>query len=130
MKPLSDEDMLQVGKLSKRCDSIYVALGQQMPRLMPGENLISYRHKLAADLKKHTKYKDVELSTIAADSVGFDLMVDDIFDKAAEFAKSPARLKPGELVQRTYDGSSAAWMQQFAGPVQNHATKFLTQERK
>jgi 8-oxo-dGTP pyrophosphatase MutT (NUDIX family) len=141
MKPLSDDDMLQVAKLSKRCDSIYVALGSPMPRLMPGENLIAYRHKLAADLKKHTKYKDVELSTIAADSVGFDLMVDDIFDKAAEFAKSPARLKPGELVQRTtrgdsghvihtYDGSSAAWMQQFAGPVQNHATKFLTQERK
>jgi 8-oxo-dGTP pyrophosphatase MutT (NUDIX family) len=141
MKPLSDADMLQVGKLSKRCDSIYVALGETMPRLMPGENLTAYRHKLAADLKKHTKYKDVELSAIAADSTGFDLMVDDIFDKASEFAKSPARLKPGELVQRTtrsdsghtmhtYDGSSAAWMQQFAGPVQNHATKFLTQERK
>lgn len=141
MTPLSDGDLVQVSQLSKRCDSIYTALGEQMPRILPGENLAAYRHKLAADLKKHTKYKDVELSAIAVDSAGFDLMVDDIFEKAATFAKSPARIKPGELIRTTvrgdsghvinsYDGSSGNWMRQFAGPVQNHVTNFLTQERK
>jgi len=30
----------------------------------------------------------------------------------------------------TYDGSSSVWMSRFAGPVQNHAKKFLTKEDK
>lgn len=140
MKPLSDEDLVKAGKLSKRADSIYTALGKSVPRLMPGESLVDYHRKLAADLKQHTKYKDSELAVIAADSATFDIVTEDIFRQAEEFAMSPARYKPGEMVQRvermdsghtryTYEGT-ASWMRQFAGPVQNHCKRFLTKEDK
>jgi hypothetical protein len=136
LKPVSDADLVKIGQLSKRCDSIYVALGESMPRLMPGEGLLEFHRKLAADLKKHTKYKDSELSVVAADSTTFDLVTEEIFRQAEEYAKSPARIEPGALVMRTqrldsghrintFEGSSKAWMSRFAGPVQNHAKKFM-----
>jgi ADP-ribose pyrophosphatase YjhB (NUDIX family) len=135
-KPLNDDELNQIGKLQKRVDSIYVANGEKMPPLVAGDTFAIYQRKVLNDLKRHTSFKDAELSVIsvAGDST-FAAVSDQIIAQAAVAAKSPANLKPGHLRMVTrQDGGhtfnewqgDTSWMNQFStakGYVKEFNTK-------
>lgn len=141
LAPVKDEDLNAIGKVLSRADSVYIALGQNAPRHRPGESILGLRRRIAADLKQHTKWKEAEMSLLAADDATFTRVEDEIYKEALDFARSPARIPAGELRMTTsrldsghtvheFHGESGAWMNQFAGPVRQFAKAFRTEDAK
>jgi hypothetical protein len=141
-KTMSDEDLKSVGQWRSRADNIFLALGQDHnTRPHAGESLLLYRRRMASELKGNTKYAKSELSVVAADEHTFGLIEEEIYKEAENFAKSPARLKPGELRMRTFrtdsghlvnefDGDPSAWMRTFSPPVKQAVKMFNIGKRQ
>jgi len=140
-RPLTDADINAFGKVQSRADSVYSALGSRARAPLQGESLLAYRRHFINDLKQYsTTWKDKDLSVVAANDAVFATVEEQIMNEAEATARSPATTKPGELRMRTirmdsghirneFIGRPSAWMDSFAGPVKQAATKFLTDNR-
>lgn len=126
-KPLTDEDYAQIAHAQARADSVYSAFGKQAPRALNGEDLLAYRKRLAAGVKKHSRtWKDVDFSRF--DSAAFDVTESQIYADAMEEARHPTDLGDGELREVTkqtragqtitefFGSSPSAWMDSFCTP--------------
>ena len=130
----NDADINALHSVQARADSILLALDNSRARApLAGESLLAYRKQFLESFKAHSPaFKDANIAVIAADEASLKSVEDIIYRDAEAFAKSPARVKPGELLCtvrrsdtghtiREYIGSPDNWMAQFAGPVRHIA---------
>jgi 8-oxo-dGTP pyrophosphatase MutT (NUDIX family) len=125
-KPLSDIDYASMADAQAKADSIYSAFGKSAHRPLNGEDLLSYRKRLAAPMKSHSQaWKDVDLSKLEA-SV-FDIAESAIYADAMEAAVRPIGSPEGGLRAVTKDtgtghrvttfyGKPSDWMDDFRAP--------------
>lgn len=125
-KPLTDADRKSFATAQSKCDNVARAFGDEAPRWMQGEDLSSYRRRLASIYKDHSPaWKPVNLDALA-DDAAFEVAERQIFADASAAARNPAVLADGELrmtpstlesghrVNEFY-GRPSSWMNQFAG---------------
>jgi 8-oxo-dGTP pyrophosphatase MutT (NUDIX family) len=136
--PLSDDDHSKLADAWARADDACVALGVSTPRAMPGESSMRYRRRAVKLLQPYSPtWGKVDLDSKAYDDEAtFNIAESQIFAQAAEAAKMPINVKPGELrmterkrdghIVREFRGEPRDWMDQFAGQTGLKATgKFL-----
>jgi hypothetical protein len=125
-KPLSDSDYASMADAQAKADSIYSAFGKSAHRPLNGEDLLSYRKRLAAPMKSHSNaWKDVDLSKL--DSAVFEIAEAAIYADAMGAAVNPAVSSEGGLRAVTKDigtghrvttfyGKPSDWMDDFRAP--------------
>lgn len=125
-KPLSDSDYAAMADAQAKADSIYSAFGKQAPRALNGEDLLSYRKRLAAGVKSHSdQWKGIDISKV--DSAVFDIAETKIYADAMEAAIHPSESPEGGLRAVTKDtgtghrvtnfyGKPSDWMDDFRAP--------------
>ncbi|HDR9497052.1 TPA: NUDIX domain-containing protein [Burkholderia cepacia] len=125
-KPLTDDDHAAFADAQAKADSIYSAFGKQAPRALNGEDVLSYKKRLAAPMKAHSAaWKDVDLSKLEA-SV-FQIAETAIYADAMGAAIHPVESPEGGLRAVTKDtgtghrvttfyGRPGDWMDQFRPP--------------
>jgi len=132
---LTDDQLNELGRIQSRADSVFTLTGGSTPRYHMGESLLNYRKRILKDMQPMTRFKDIDLGVVAADSKAFEIMEADIIDEATKKARDPATIKPGILRHRTvrgdsghivheFDGSPDAWMGPLAGGMRQSGTKF------
>lgn len=126
MTQRSDTDHRALIGAQAKYDSVYQAFGDAAPRFLDGEDLSSYRRRLASDLKKHSKlWKEVDVSALA-DSA-FDVAEGQILADSVAVAQNPVDIPAGILREiktrdktgreiSTFYGRSSDWMSSFSGP--------------
>lgn len=125
-KPLSDSDYAAMADAQAKADSLYSAFGKQAHRPLNGEDLLSYRKRLAAPMKSHSAaWKDVDLAKL--DAAVFDIAEAAIYADAAQSANNPAdgfengprartrQLATGHTVTEFFD-NRPSWMDSFRTP--------------
>jgi len=122
-KELSDSDYAEMADAQAKADSVYSAFGDSAPRPLRGEDLLSYRKRLASNLKKHSaNWKSVDISALPAEAV--EIAEKQIYADAAVTASHPVDLPAGTLraiekrdangqLVRTFVGDANAWMGEF-----------------
>lgn len=125
-KPLNDADYAAMADAQAKADSIYSAFGKSAHRPLNGEDLLSYRKRLAAPMKSHSAaWKDVDLSKLE-ESV-FAIAEAAIYADAMGAAVNPAVSSEGGLRAVTKDigtghrvttfyGKPSDWMDDFRAP--------------
>ena len=131
-KRRSDDDYHAVMDAQARADAIYSDLGTRgAPRPLDGEDLMTYRRRLARDLKKYSPdWKEANIH--AVDDSTFEVLERRIYADAAAYANMPVTAEAGTLravTKRsggheitTWVGEPRTWMDAFAGPVRMHVT--------
>jgi 8-oxo-dGTP pyrophosphatase MutT (NUDIX family) len=131
--PLSDDDHAMLADAWSRCDSLFLALGKQTPRAMPGETSMRFRRRTTKMLKEFSPtWKSVDLSSAAfADDAAFAIIEGQIHSEAAKTARDPVTVSSGELrmietridghTVREFVGQPRTWMNPLAGDVQLRA---------
>lgn len=125
-KPLNDADYAAMADAQAKADSVYSAFGKSAHRPLNGEDLLSYRKRLAAPMKSHSAaWKDVDLSKLE-ESV-FAIAETAIYADAMGAAVNPAVSSEGGLRAVTKDigtghrvttfyGKPSDWMDDFRAP--------------
>jgi hypothetical protein len=109
-----------------RCDAVANLYGSSAPRPLDGESLLAYRKRLLRPYQPQSaRFKNVDLTTAALDSVTFDALEAAIFEDARAASKNPSvpegrlmqreRRLPGGHTETTFYGQPSAWMRQFGG---------------
>lgn len=126
----TDADAAALGRVQSRFDSVYTAQGAKAPGPLAGESVLAYTKRLALEQKAHSKrWKDAELTVLAADEAAFNNVVDQIIEDALQAARDPAKIKFGTLrpitvrkdsghIETTWQGEPASWMRAFMPPGQ------------
>lgn len=130
----NDTDLNALYAVQARADAIVTVMdGSRARAPLAGESLLAYRKHWLEAFKAHSpRFKDTNVAAVAADEATFTAIEAEIYKDAEEFAKSPARTKPGELRRITrrsdtghtiheYVGQPDTWMAEFAGPVRHLA---------
>jgi 8-oxo-dGTP pyrophosphatase MutT (NUDIX family) len=127
-KQMTDADYSAIADAQVRADRIYSMHGKRAPRSMEGETLISYRRRMANDLKEHSlAWKDIDLKVIADDEkhIAFSNVEKIIYADAEHAGLHPATSDEDflrEIVKEDvtgrkiteFVGRPMAWMNQFA----------------
>ncbi|CDY79470.1 Phage protein [Caballeronia glathei] len=125
-KPLSDSDYAAMADAQAKADSVYSAFGKQAPRALNGEDLLSYRKRLAAGVKAHSdQWKSIDISKV--DAAVFEIAEPKIYADAFEAAAHPSASPEGGLRAVTKDtgtghkittfyGRPSDWMDSFRPP--------------
>lgn len=125
-KPLNDTDYALMADAQAKADAVYSAFGKQAPRPLNGEDLLSYRKRLAAPMKSHSgQWKAVDISK--ADASIFDIAEAKIYADAMDAAIHPSASSEGGLREVTRDtgtghrvttfyGQPKDWMDDFRAP--------------
>ncbi|WP_175952868.1 NUDIX domain-containing protein [Burkholderia sp. BCC0405] len=125
-KPLNDADYASMADAQAKADSVYSAFGKSAHRPLNGEDLLSYRKRLAAPMKSHsTAWKDVDLSKL--DAAVFEIAEAAIYADAMGAAVNPVNSAEGGLRAVTKDigtghrvttfyGKPSDWMDDFRAP--------------
>ncbi|KWN80861.1 hypothetical protein WM24_23800 [Burkholderia ubonensis] len=128
-KPLNDADYAAMADAQAKADSVYSAFGKSANRPLNGEDLLSYRKRLAAPMKSHSAaWKDVDLSKLEA--AVFEIAESAIYADAMEAAIHPSMAPEAGLRAVTRDtgtghkittfyGHPNAWMDDFRAPRMN-----------
>jgi hypothetical protein len=139
-RQITDKTYQALLSAQAKADPVYAAFGDQAPRPLLGEDLNSYRRRMAKQLKKHSdKWKGVNLSSIA-DSVAFKAIEAEIYSDALKVAMSPKTVPQGHLraitknqdghIINEYIGDSSSWMGSFSAPAIQYVSEFLTPNNK
>jgi hypothetical protein len=100
MRPRSDEEHVAFADAQARADAVFNGFGERAPRPLEGEDLSTYRTRLATKLKKHSvAWKGVKLSILPDEAFG--IAENQIYADAASAAANPVDLEPGELREVT-----------------------------
>jgi 8-oxo-dGTP pyrophosphatase MutT (NUDIX family) len=141
-KAHTDTDLNAIARVQARADEVMTLLGSRARPILPGESLLSYRRHFVTTLKEHSdRWKDKDLTVVAADEGIFTAIEDQVLTDALSKAKSPAAVKAGELRMtsrsdgmghtiNTFDGTPDAWMTPLAGPVRQYARAFNTPDKR
>lgn len=114
-KQLSDKDYSDMADAQAKADSIFMAFGDSAPRPLNGEDLNSYRRRLAGALKVHSpSLKDVNLNVIF-DSAAFDYMEGQIYSDASAAALKPTDLPEHQLREVKSRDVTGRTISQFVG---------------
>lgn len=125
-KALTDADYHAMADAQARADTVFAAFGDHAPRPLQGEDLNSYRRRLATKMKDHSNtWKGVDLLKIA-DDTAFSIAETQIYADAMSSAHNPVDLPPDVLRAitardttgrqiTTFAGKPSAWMGQFGG---------------
>lgn len=125
-KPVTDAEYAAMADAQAKADSVYSAFGKQANRPLNGEDLLSYRKRLAAPLKSHSAaWKDVDLAKL--DASVFAIAEAAIYADAHAAAINPVDVGEGGLRSVTKDtgtghkittfyGRPNAWMDDFRAP--------------
>jgi len=96
VKPRTDDERKQLAAAQARADQVFMAFGDSAQRPMDGEDLISYRRRMAGLLQPHSaRWKGLDLTAIA-DSA-FSVVEDQVYADALVASHMPADLKDGEI---------------------------------
>lgn len=94
---LSDAEHHAMADAQARADSVFQAFGDAAPRPLAGEDINTYRRRLAKRLQGHSeKLKGVNLLAIQ-DSAAFDIFEEQIYSDAVAAAHRPVDLPHGQL---------------------------------
>jgi 8-oxo-dGTP pyrophosphatase MutT (NUDIX family) len=124
-KKKADEDAERpaMADAQAKCDSVMANFGEQAPRAMQGENLLSYRRRLVTKLQKHsTAWSKVDLSR--ADAATLDVAESQIYADAVQSARRGGDVAEGVLLEikqadsagrmvSTFRGHPRVWLNQF-----------------
>jgi 8-oxo-dGTP pyrophosphatase MutT (NUDIX family) len=122
-KELSDSDYAEMADAQAKADSVFSAFGDAAPRPLRGENLLSYRKRLATQLKTHSpNWKSVDINDLPAAAV--EIAEKQIYADAVAASAHPTDLPAGSLraiekkdsngqLVRTFVGDPNAWMGDF-----------------
>ncbi len=96
IKPRSDEEHAAYADAQARADAVFQAFGKTAPRPLEGENLITYRKRLATHLKPYSNtWKGIKMSSLGDEA--FAVAETQVYSDAAEAARHPTDLAEGEL---------------------------------
>ena len=96
MKPKTDEEHAAFADAQARADAVYQGFGQRAPRPLEGEELLSYRKRLARQLKAHSpNWKNTKFGKL--DDETFSTIETQVYADATTAASNPVDLNPGEL---------------------------------
>lgn len=125
IKPRADGEAAEMADAQAKADSVYQMHGKRAPQALVGENLLTYRRRMATELKAHSdRWKDADLAAIA-DSAALSTIEAQIYADAQLAALKPTGLPEGELrpmrhvdvtgrVSTTFVGQPRAWMRNFS----------------
>jgi 8-oxo-dGTP pyrophosphatase MutT (NUDIX family) len=126
-KQMSDADYAAMADSQVRADRIYSMHGKRAPRPLDGETLMSYRRRMANELREHSAaWKSIDLKAIA-DDAAFGNVENTIYADAEQAGLHPIsddddflrEIKTQDTTGRTistFVGRPMAWMSQFAAP--------------
>ena len=136
-KQVSDADYAAMADAQAKADKVHSAFGDSAPRPLQGEDLLSYRRRLATGLKKHSDdWKDEDLSKVPEGVLA--IAERKVYKDAMNVALHPVDLPAGMLREiitqdttgrriSTFAGEPRAWMQQFCATrrrlagIRNHS---------
>lgn len=125
-RQLSDADHQAFADAQARADTVFQAFGDSAPRPLMGEDVMTYRRRLAGSIKGKSKtWSKTNLHGINDDNA-FSVIEDSIYADAMDAAHHPTDLKADELRpiystdvtgRRTtsFAGEPRAWMDAFSG---------------
>lgn len=121
-----DEDAVGFANAQQRFDDVCTLLGRKTPVPMQGESLLNYRRRGLNTLKDVSKrFKDIELGVVMNDSVGFNIIEDEMLKEIDKIARTDAAVPVGTLreVKKKlpgghdaveFLGNAADWMAEFS----------------
>lgn len=142
IQPMAADEANRTAQVQARADSVEMSFGRRARPRMVGESLLSYRKHFVDEFKQYDpRYKDKDLTAVAADDAMFSIVEGDVYKAAEAEARSPARGAPGTLTMVTkrgdsghvfneFHGSTKPWMDRFAGPVRQYARRFRDRDEK
>jgi hypothetical protein len=113
------EDFAAVRAPQARADLVYRAFDSRAPepRVLEGESTLSFRQRVAADLKRHSqKWRDVsdmELRTLPRAT--FEIAEKEIYADALREARAPTNIPAGELIERNERDQTGRMITRFFG---------------
>ncbi|MDE2102508.1 MAG: hypothetical protein KGL39_35000 [Patescibacteria group bacterium] len=116
-KALSDADLDTLLDAQARADSVFNGFGKRAPRPLDGENVTTYRRRVANALKGYSaQWKDIDLGPLSRDDKAFSIIENQIYADAEQAALHPADLSDGELRAITStDPQTGVRQTRFAG---------------
>ncbi len=132
-RDLTDEDRNAIAAAQSRADSVFAALGKNVPHSMMGETPMAFRRRMAASLQGHSaSWKDVPLRDLPEKA--FENAETAIYADAAAYARRPSdvadrqlhvreRTLPGGHRERTRVGDPLGWMEAFMPPMKHVVSK-------
>jgi len=113
-KAVGDADYAAMADAQAKADSVYSAFGDSAPRPLQGEDLLSYRRRLATGLKGHSaNWKGVDLSALSADVVS--VAEGQIYADAATSARRPTNLAAGSVRAIKHTDSAGHTVVEYVG---------------
>lgn len=124
-KERTDSDMAVMTDAQAKADNVARAFGKSAPRFLNGEDILSYRRRLARDFQEHSPaWKAVDLGvlndsvlTVAEAAIYTDAMAAAMNPKIAEDGglRMIERTLPSGHRERQFVGHPSAWMGRFSG---------------
>lgn len=114
-KAMTDSDHRALADAQAKADSVYQAHGLHAARPLDGEDLLSYRKRLASNLKAHSNvWKGIDLTPIA--DATFDVVEGQVYADAMAAANNPVDLPDFALRAVTrVDSTTGQRMTNFYG---------------
>ena len=124
-RAVTNEERRAMLEAQSRADAVFMAMGSQAPPAMAGEDLNTYRRRLAHDLRGYSRdYANANVFGIS-DAATFDVAERTIYNDAMVHARSPDTAPAGELrpvMERQgghditrYYGRTSAWTGELSG---------------
>jgi hypothetical protein len=96
LRPRSDEEHDAFAEAQAKADAVFNGFGQRAPRPLDGEELFTYRKRLANKLKMHSPaWKNIKFSQLPEEAFG--IAENQVYADAVSAAANPVDLQPGEL---------------------------------
>ena len=111
----ADEDEASMADAQAKADSVYAAFGKSASRPLKGENLMSYRKRMARGLQAHSDaYKEVNLSAIK-DAMLLNIAEKQIYADALVAAKSPTMYAADQEIELHEKDRAGRMISKFKG---------------
>jgi hypothetical protein len=133
-------DATEFALIQEQADNLLRLHNQSAPRAMDGENLVSYKRRLASKVQQVTpNLKDINLND--ARGSAFDLLQKQIYDEARREAIRPTTIPKGEMREmRKFDdtgrpfyewqGSPKAWLGDFSNGAKRKLAGIRTESQR
>jgi hypothetical protein len=130
-KPLTDAEIDELAAVQSRADAVLAQHGKHAPRPLLGDTPLAYARRMVDLLKPYSK-RWAAIPLTGMDATALAAVEAQVYADAAEAARDPAAVPPGQLRQHTeqrgghtiisYHGSPSAWMDQLSGPTRQRVT--------
>jgi 8-oxo-dGTP pyrophosphatase MutT (NUDIX family) len=115
-RPLTAADRNAFADAQAKADAVMRTHGEQAEPPMAGEGIVDYQIRLARKMQPHSpKWKGVDLSIMAADSVAFPIALDAIRADAMQAGLNPVGLQPFQHREINEIGQGGHKITRFVG---------------